>query len=445
MTVLVVGAGLSGLATALWLMDHKIDVQILEANGHPGGRAQTLYGPSDILGDSSGQTCPVDAGTQYFHSTYRRALTLINRCGLSDDLYRIKGRTKIFDKRLANGSFTTGHRLPYMRSGSLWDNLRLTAHGLWLMTRYPIDPYALNTQSRADGIDALKVMTKPFERAFGLRVPAVAGTLVEPETDSLSILQLVRLLRIVVMSDYLGLTGGIASLHYALARMVEPCYHHPVTNLVHQDGQITGVQLEGGRVRPADHVVLAVPPSKATALLPISFVQERSFLESIHHPAALLVTLFLDHRLECGIWSYMFPSDPERLVSFCIDAAEKNPALHQETGSILQAWICHPASASVSGQSDGEIIRQVTDELSASFGSLATSVHAARVTRHMHAVPQHPPGHQAKARAFLASLDQRQGISVCGDYLSGGYMECALWSAETAVKRIVSMQDAKSG
>ena len=53
------------------------------------------------------------------------------------------------------------------------------------------------------------------------------------------------------------------------------------------------------------------------------------------------------------------------------------------------------------------------------------------VQRHPYAVPFHPVGHQERAQAFVRCADRR-GVSFCGDYLSGGYLEPTLWSAERA-------------
>ena len=54
---------------------------------------------------------------------------------------------------------------------------------------------------------------------------------------------------------------------------------------------------------------------------------------------------------------------------------------------------------------------------------------------HACAVPLHPLGHQRRTLAFLRLADARKGVSFCGDYLSGGFMEAALWSAERAAAR----------
>jgi hypothetical protein len=46
----------------------------------------------------------VDVGTQYYHSSYRRALGLMRDVGLSGSLGKISGATRFFDDRVPAGS-----------------------------------------------------------------------------------------------------------------------------------------------------------------------------------------------------------------------------------------------------------------------------------------------------------------------------------------------------
>ncbi|WP_350333048.1 protoporphyrinogen/coproporphyrinogen oxidase [Coralliovum pocilloporae] len=432
-SAVIVGAGLAGLSTALRLKDAGYDVTVLEANDRPGGRAQTITGPENIG--------PVDVGTQYFHSNYSRALSLIKRCGLADDLFTIKGKTRFFDDRVPSGSFTTGHRIPTIRSGDLMDNLRLLLKGSWLMLRHRIDPYGINTPSPVDRLSAYDVIRDPFEREYNIRSLVAAGALTEPDHSDISLLHVVRLMRIIVMTDYLGLKGGIASLHHALADLVDPLYDRRAISLVMDNGKAVAVETDDGSTHEGAHVVLATPPAITADLLPRDYAEERAFLQSVKQPPAVVVTLFLDEELEPGIWSYMFRPDPLRIVSFCIDASQKNPAARIDNKSILQAWICHPASQSSMGLSDEILSMRVVGELDQHFPGLSGKVIETHVTRHARAIPQNPPGYQGQALKFLQAMNQRPGLHVCGDYLSGGYMECALWSADQVAMHILAGQD----
>ncbi len=65
--VVVVGAGVAGLSAATALRQAGLTVCVLEAGGHIGGRAQTIY--PDIL-----QGAPFDRGAQWFHHADRNVV-----------------------------------------------------------------------------------------------------------------------------------------------------------------------------------------------------------------------------------------------------------------------------------------------------------------------------------------------------------------------------------
>ncbi len=428
MRIVVVGAGIAGLAAALWLRDRGHEVEVLEAAERPAGRAMTIRRPgSDDI---------VDVGTQYYHSNYRRGRALLRRMGLHEQARTIRARTRFFDLRDPARTCTTGHRLPYIGLGSPWQNARLLGTGGWRLLRNPIDLYGLGDHDRLDALACNACVRDPFEWSFNARTMISAGALVEPHAYDVSYLHLIRLMWIIVMTDYLSLDRGIASLHEALAAALPVRYGAPVAALATAGERVAGVALADGTAIAADHVVLAVPAGAAAAMLPAAWPEERAFLEGVFHPAMQVVTLFLDGPLERGVWSYVLEPHPGQLVSFCVDAAEKNTAMVPSGRAILQAWICHPAADTTGAMTDDALVAAVTRELEPLVQGLAGRFAGAHVRRIAHAVPQMPPGHNAAARRFLAAVDRRPGLSVCGDFYTGGYMESALWSAERAVERI---------
>lgn len=427
--VAIVGAGLAGLAAGTLLSARGYEVQIFEAMDRPGGRALTLDRP-----DGSGDR--VDIGTQYFHTSYRRARALIAEAGLSDDLRRIKGRTRFFDDRAPGGTFTTGHRVPYIRAGGPWANLKLTLRGLARLALNPIETFAVRSYPRLDRQSVGDAVSDPFEWDFTARTLIAAGALIEPEGHEVSYLHLIRLMRIVLMTDYLSLAGGTAALHQALAKRLSITYGAPVTGLL-GDGAVRGIALADGTEQWADQTILAVPPGALAGLLPPDWQQDRAFLEAIHHPPAVIVTLWLDRPLEPGIWSYVFPQG-SGMVSFCTDATEKNPDMVPSRRAALQAWICWPSSGPAMAMDDAALTAAVTEELSRHLPVIKERIDSVHIQRHRHAVPQTGLRHSEQAAAFLARIDARDGVQICGDFLSGGYMECTLWSAERAFRQILA-------
>ena len=422
MRVVVIGAGVAGLGAATYFARQGHDVEVLEAGDRAGGRNITL---TSKRGDKA------DAGTQYFHSNYRRALALMDEVGLRGQLAKVAGPTRFFDTHSPRGSFDVSHRLPWFPPAGL---ANFKAAGLVARTLANWrDPFALGYPTRWDAADAWDELNDPFLRDFVMRPLVLAGMLAEPLAARASLAHVLRLFRIVVLTDYLVLPGGVAALAQALAQRLSVRYGTPVARLVVERGAVAGVELAAGYVLRADHVVVAAPPAAAAKLLPDEWRAERDYLDGITAPPFALVSFFLDRPADPRVWSYMLPEG--RSVSFVTDAARKAPAMAPSGNSVLQAWSCYPASREFGAQSDADVIERTRRELEAFFPGLSNWIEEAHVTRHPYAVPFHSVGHQARTIEFLRSADTRKGVSFCGDYMTGGFMEAALWSAERAARR----------
>ncbi len=422
MKIIVIGAGIAGLGAGTYFARRGHTVEVLEAGDRPGGRAVTLR--------RKGTNDRVDVGTQYYHSSYTRALALIDDVGLRSAVAKIRGNTRLFDDRVRGDSFLLSHRLPWVPSVGVGGNARLGWFLLRLLT-HRMNTFALEDQSRLDGRAGLDAASHPVLHEFLVRALTVAGAIAEPEPTDVSLLHVLRLIRIILMTDYLSLSESIAALHERLATRLDVQFGTPAVRLVEESGKVIGVELGDGDVRRADHVVVATTAPTAHDLVPAEWTSEREFLASVTIPAFVFPTFFLDRPLEAGVWSYMAQHGRGKKVSVVIDAAQKNPAMVPSGKAVLQPWPCYPASLELRGASDDTVIEFCRRELEDYFPGFSSWVEEVHVQRHPYAVPFHPVGHQGRAQAFVRSVDRR-GVSFCGDYLSGGYLEPALWSAERA-------------
>jgi protoporphyrinogen/coproporphyrinogen III oxidase len=425
MRVIIIGAGLAGLGAAAYFAQRGHEVEIFEAGDRVGGRNITL---TSRRGDRA------DAGTQYFHTNYVRARALMRTLGMESQLAKVTGNTRFFDQRVSRGSFDVSHRLPWFPPAG-WRNIK----GLGLIAKALAtrrDIFGLDHDPRLDDTNAWDQTDDAFMREFALRPLLLAGSLAEPSASAPSLLHLLRLFRIVVLTDYLVLPNGIASFAEALAARHRVSFERPVRRLVVEGNAVVGVEFDGdGQVARADHVVVAVPPPQAAALLPSHWAGERQYLEGIIIPPFALVSLFLDRPLDRRIWSYMLPQNGSHAVSFITDALRKSPAMVPSGKSVLQAWVCYPTSQAFNALSDEAVVGRCRSDIEAYMPSLSSWIEEAHVTRHACAVPLHQVGHQRRTIDFLRLADGRKGVSFCGDYLTGGFMEAALWSAERSAQR----------
>jgi oxygen-dependent protoporphyrinogen oxidase len=419
MKIVVVGAGIAGLGIAYYLSRKSHNVTVLEASSVVGGRSRSISMP--------GTNNVVDTGTQFFHSNYPRAFSLLKELGLDHGLSRVKGYTRIFDERLASGYFHFNQKLPWYRPEGLIGNLQIGKFLLGHLKHMQRDPFCLLPGSPADNLPGLSDSMPASVTEAIVRPVCLVGALAEPETMNISLHHLMRLIRIVLTTRFLKLDGGINRFHHELASRLPVILDAPVASLSYSQSS-WDVSIEGSdRIFGADHVILATPPDIAAKLLPNDFNEEKPFLESIKSPPFVLPTFFLDRPMNEGIWSYLLHRKQRGLISYITDASQFTPDKNKK--AIIQPWICYPYSSRLVSSTDSEITNRCLDELDGIFPGISSWVLDVCITRHARAVPFHPVSHQRRSLEFLQRLNGKH-LSICGDYLSGGFMEAALWSAE---------------
>lgn len=423
MKVVIIGAGIAGLGAAHYFQKKGHEIQVLESSERVGGRAISYQRP--------GTQDIVDVGTQYYHSSYRRALAFINEAGMESNLRKIRGYTRIYDDNLKRGSFLFNRYLPWYQSFGVGGNLQLGYYLAKTFIKYEMDPYALNYYAKADDVNAVVDNSSSAIYKSIIQPLTQVGALSEPKEMEVSLHHMNRLIHIILFTEYLSLTGGVSSLHSAMSKRVPVSLESPVLGLVEEKGKVIGVQLENNVIK-ADHIVVATTPPVASKIVPESWGEAHKFLDGINIPQFSLPTFFLDRAIEPGVWSFLL-HQREGMISYLTDASQKNREMVPSGKSIIQPWVCYPQSATLSAMSDDGITSHCLDEIERIFPGFSSWVEHVHMTRHPFGVPFHSTGHVKQACDFMHAMDKKK-ISFCGDYLSGGYMESALWSAERAAK-----------
>ncbi|WP_109354549.1 FAD-dependent oxidoreductase [Sphingorhabdus sp. EL138] len=439
MKVAIIGAGIAGLAAGHEFTKRGHDVEIYEASDKAGGRGQLLNRP--------GTNDWADVGSQYFHSNYSNALRIIDEVGLTPKLKKIKGASRMFTGDGPEQSYLLSPRLPWMSPGGISGNLKVALYLAKLLLKNRSHTFAAEAgQTPYDNELAMDSASATFVQDHIVRMLTLIGGLSEPADHDVNMLQIYRLVKIILLTDYVSLEGGTATLHAELAKRANIHYNRPAKTLVTENGQVTGFELETGEIVAADHVVVAAHAPRAAALVPPEWEQEKNYLSSIEMPPAILVSLFLDCELEKDVWTYFLPfedRDNRNNVTFCVDTHQKSPGNTPSGKATLQAWIISPQSEPLMGKSDDELGKIARHDIAKYLPHVDNHIEGYAVTRHQNAIPQSSTGHNERTLAFLDSVDQRHGVSFCGDYMSGGYMESALWSVERAVKKFTDQQGLK--
>ncbi|MFW0783464.1 hydroxysqualene dehydroxylase HpnE [Gordonia sp. CPCC 206044] len=281
--VVVVGGGLAGLATAVWLAREGTPVTLVEKRGRLGGRTMSFELPgTDEL---------VDNGPHLFAGFYDALLDYVQTIGTGDDL--------LWDA--PPFAIRTGpDRLLGFDGGPSWLPLRLRrAMGAMWMARLPIPlrdrPAALLTLTRIAWAAAFPTpdldghTADGWFRAIGapqslrdIQLDQLVIGLLNEKPDRVSAYTFVQTLHVGLRRAVAGNPRSMdaiwpkvpldelfvaPAIEYLLDRDATIISGNAVVDLEVTDDTVTGVHLSDGGFRPASAVVLAVPPWSLTRLL----------------------------------------------------------------------------------------------------------------------------------------------------------------------------------
>jgi len=426
--VIVVGAGIGGLAAAYWLRHRGFEVEILEASDRPGGRMITLERKGDR----------VDVGAQFYHSNYRHAFDLMAATGLNATKRKISGNIQY---ALRDGStYVYDRRIPYMKPVGLRGNLkmyRLILQHVVFGHRFPQYRIAQDIPVY-DNMEVLEAFTSRFDgplRDYFVTVLSMGGTSALPEW--MSFYHFVKLFRNVMLAGHLGLTGGVASLAEELAKQLPVQYETPARRLVMDAGRVVGVQLESdGSIKKAGHVVVAVTPPAAASLMPDEMEDQRRFFESVLYASFPMPIFFLDRPLNGDIWCYFNDPGIKRAFVFAIDQHSKVPEMSPSGKSVLTGWAVNPTSLDLLEETDDVIIKKAQEDIELMIPGFSRFIEEVQVYRHQFVNALYPPGAYRCVLDFLEGARKLRGVSFVSSVIGGTTMEAAMVSAADAVKRV---------
>jgi len=425
--VLVIGAGIGGLAAAYWLRQRGYDVEILEASSRPGGRMLTLERKGDR----------VDVGAQFYHSDSRYAFQLMRAVNLEKTARTIKGKVQF---ALRDGStYLYDHRVPYLKMLGLRGNLKLG----WFILRYvllgrrfPVYRIARDIPEY-DNTRMVDIWGAPSDqplRDFVLTTMGASEGGGSPE--SVSLYDFIRELRITMFSSFVSLDGGVASLTDELAKRLPVQYEAPVRQVVVEKGRVVGVEMEqNGSTKKAGHVVVAVAPPAAARLLPEELEEQRRFFESIPDSPMPMPVFFLDRPLRKDVWSYFSDPGLERVFLFALDGHSKTPQMVPSGKSVLTVWPGFLMPPELMSKPDEEIIKEAQKDLEVLIPGVSHNIEEATLVRHPYVMAAYPVGFYRRVLDFRRQAGHLSGVSFVGDVFGIG-MEGAMASAADAVTRV---------
>ena len=426
--VIIVGAGIGGLACAYWLLQRSYDVEILESSERPGGRMATLERNGDRI----------DVGAQFYHSNYRYAFDLIDAMGLSGTKRQVKGKTQYV---LADGStHLYSPQIPYMKLLGLQGNLKL----YWFILKYivfgrPFPHYRITEDiPEYDNVESVDLYRSPGDRLLRkYMLEVVSAGMSHGRPEWLSLYQYIRDLRLISFTNYIGLAGGVASLTDELAKSLPVQYGSPVRQLVMEKGRIVGVQMENdGSVKKAGHVIVAVDAASAAHLMPDELEEQRRFFASVIYSPSPMPVFFLDRPLRKDVWCYINDPELKRKFMFAIDGSAKVPEMVPSGKSVVTGWSGHPMTMDLIDRPDDEIIEESQTDIELMIPGFSKWIEEATVYRIPFATERYPVGAHRQVLDFLEQARRMRGVSFVSSLFGATCIEASLVSAAEAVRRV---------
>ena len=401
--VVIVGAGMAGLAAARVLQHAGHHVVVVEASDGVGGRVRT-----DIVDGYR-----LDRGFQVLLTAYPELSLQVDIDAL--DLRRFEPGALVW-----NGVSTDLVGDPIRRPrtlvrtglapiGSLADKLRILRQRIRLQRASAAD---LLRQPDIDTLEALRrqgFSDRIIDRFFR---PLVGGVQLDPSLAT-SRRMFDVILRSLIEGDVAVPARGMGALSDQLAGRLDPGTIHLNTRVVSvSPGKVV---VEGGRTVATERVVVAAEGPAAAALLDLPPVES--------NPASC-------------VW---FAADRAPITGryIVLDGTGRGPALNLSVMTYIAPEYAPDGSALIAaacpGVDDPGIEPAVRAQLREMWGSTVETWRHLRTDAIAHGQPRQPPPFSPKQR-----IDLGDGMFVCGDHRDTASIQGALYSGRRCGEAVVS-------
>ncbi|MFD8227285.1 protoporphyrinogen oxidase [Streptomyces massasporeus] len=450
--VVVIGAGIAGLAAAHRLLERGARVTVLEASDRVGGKLL----PGEVGG------ARVDLGAESMLARRPEAVALARAVGLADRLQPPATATASLWTRGALRPFPKGHVMGVPGTASALAGV-LSEEGLARIER---DAELPRTEVGDDvavgeyvaqrlGREVVDRLLEPMlggvyaGDAYRISMRSAVPQLFQVARTHTSLTEGVRELQAKAAGAqqtgpvFTGIRGGIGTLPLAVADSVrarggEILTRTPVTELRRTpDG---GWQVGSAeRAWRADAVVVATPAPVAARLLRAETPGAAAELDAVEYASMALVTLAY-RRSETALpdgSGFLVPPVDGRTIKASTFASQKWGWIAEENPDlvVLRTSVGRYGETEILRRDDSELIEISRHDLKAATGLDAAPV-ATRVTRWDGGLPQYPVGHHARVARIREHIARLPGLAVCGAPYDGVGIPACIASAYAAVDQV---------
>ncbi|MBI4248944.1 MAG: FAD-dependent oxidoreductase [Elusimicrobia bacterium] len=435
-SVVVIGAGISGLTAAYHLHKAGFKVIVLEAGGRVGGRMGT-----DVV-----DGVVIDYGAKYLSSAYATLMPLIEELGLRKDIKEVDHRQGLVLRDGKPRKIDPDSPFSSLLSGLLGPRS-------WLKFGW----YVVQTRRSARRIDAADFYAwwaglddETAASWYGRRLGTeIADFVISPMLEGLFFQAADEVSRaiphiFIAFSGKAGktlvLTQGIGSLPQALARMVEVRLNTPVQRVESDPDHVRVTS--GTEIVTAGWAVLAVPASAAGKIYPQADEFERELMAS-GYSSTIYIAVAMDpggpkKNALAGASGLLIPQKEQNdIASIALESAVVPGRVL--IGDLVHVYLAKNATNQLIGSPDEEIVKRMMPQVEKYLPGVSQRMRFARVYRWKEAIALMPVGKGGDILQYRQSRSSKHRVWLAGDYTAissgDGAAESGMWAANQILQR----------
>lgn len=394
----IIGAGLSGLAAAVRLIENDVKVTVYDSAGHAGGRCRTFF--------DKHLEREIDNGNHLIMSGNKSSLSYLDRIGAVDPLtgpkFALYPFVDVKTKKRWTVRLNEGP-IPFWVFDEKW---RVPNTKLMDYVQATKIAFANDAQTVADVVDRSSVL---FERFWEPLTLAVLNT--TPEKGQ------AKLLWRVIRETFL--LGGQASVPLTAKTGLGHAFIDPAVKFIEANGatvrlgaRLRSAWMEGGEVtslnfpdetitlESEDKVIFAIPPSRLKQLLPdIDPPEDEASILNIHYRLGRpvpKVTLgdgpFIGMVSSAGQWAFV-------------------------RGDVISITTSASDALGTDDMPNDQVVAQIWEEVCVALKLGETAYERVRVIREKRATPDQSP---AGVRKRLKPETRYRNLFLAGDHIDTG-------------------------
>ncbi|MGH8972482.1 MAG: protoporphyrinogen/coproporphyrinogen oxidase [Acidimicrobiia bacterium] len=431
--VVVVGAGIAGLAAGFRLQQAGFDVTVLEGEDHVGGKMSTI----------SKAGYRVDTAAAILPTTYTQMVQLIADAGLAGEIQPTSDLVGFLREGTVHRVHSGNPVGDAARTGLLSPAAKLRAVRLvadLVRAGDRLDWYDLG---RAADLD-VETARGYADRRLGEEIlewvvaPALASLFVA-SPERLSAVDFLFAVRNILGGSFFHSATGTDFLPRGLARHLQVELSARVTAVEDRGGSVAVTWERAGEaahVEEASAAVIALPAHQMAGVYPQLDATRREVVEGIEYSTCVNVYLGLSRPPDEA--SMLMPIPRREHPELCAIVLDHNRAPGRApAGKGLLSSYWHTAwGDEYWDRDDDDVVKAALPAIEHVFPGLGDHVDMTHVARWRPAVVMSRPGNYRDLVRFTAATDERSRVQLAGDYLSASTTNASLCSGELAARRL---------